>query len=315
MQTIEFKQVFQAHIQQFLSPMDLINLPQICQHGSPFITTKICIKTIVVTKIEQVLKNFFKDDYEYFMRMMQDHDMIIAGPFIFQCIMGENIEKIFELIFEKNILEKIKREIDQKNYFITGTQMIKSSDSDIKIYISLNRDVSDLHNLDVHKNYWSPNKLYIHRLIDMCWKVMSYESAILDPRSLIKYYDMGFKIIKDDRMLSDTEIKDGLIKCLNIAYYDRLDYKIDEKIKKYLERDTWYVLKEPILWSNGEQYIIRRSTGIYKRLDSSLQIFYIEICKHKCITRYVFPDREHFHIERDFKNCGKENVIFLNDFI
>jgi len=314
MQTIEFKHVFQEHIQPFLSLIDLINLTQICQHGSPFIATKICIKTIIITKIEQVLKNMFKDDHDFFMWMMREHNMIITGPFIFQCVMGEEITKEFELIFEKNIFEEIETKIYQKKYIFLAKRTFKLPNN-IRIDISHDRNVDNLHSLDVHKNYWSPNKLYIHRLIDMSWKIMIYESIILDPRSLIKYYDMGFKIIKDDRALSNTEVRDELIKCLNIAYYDLLDYTTDEKIKKYLERDTWYALREPTLWSNGEQYIIRRSTGIYKRLDSSLQIFYIEICRHKCITRYTFPDREHFHIERVFKNCGKENVIFLNDFI
>lgn len=329
MQSTELKQIFPQHIQHHLSPIDLINLIQVSRHLSSFVTTKTCSK-IITTRIKKVLERMFGQDLEWFLQIMQEHNMALYGRFIFDCVLGREVDSDIEdlqmYVILDNMSDELARKLDQKEYKYNPEMMAilfpfrghrKFQTLMLWVVISPDRDAEKMNNLDIQKNFWCPGKLYVHKLFDICTKEMSYDNALSSPWYVMKYYNMGFKFTKDGKVLTDVEVKNGLLKFLDIEYYDRIDHRIDERIQEYLKRDAWYAMKEPIVWSSGDNYVVRRSTGVYKKFAGRGEICNMTACINEdCLFRFVFPGVEHHNHYRSFTDsCETQSLVVVNGLV
>jgi len=315
MQSTEFKQIFQQHIKPHLQPSDLINLIQVSHHLSTFITLKNCIKCIT-TKIKQALKEMLKQNYDWFIQIMQDHNMLISGSFIFDCVSGNGeIRDRGVCVILDCMTNELREKLNKKNYkYDSNLEIIlqPNSISESLIDVSFDRNIKNLHELDIHKNYWSPSKLYFHKLFDVCSKEISYE--LLNPYDVRKYNELGFKFTKNRKVMTDADIKNELLQYFDIEYYNKCDHKADSRIQEYLKKDAWYQLKEPIVWSCGDKYIVKRSTFVYKNVINLVDHAIIP-CGAKCLARLIFPDILHFNHSQSHDPREKHKLIIVNDLV
>uniref|UniRef100_A0A6C0C5Y3 F-box domain-containing protein n=1 Tax=viral metagenome TaxID=1070528 RepID=A0A6C0C5Y3_9ZZZZ len=304
---LQFGQILQNHILNKLSPLDWIHIMQTSKYYSSLVPAKKCIDYIN-TKIKDTLKIIFSKDYDWIMQLMIEYDMYVSGRFIWQCVIGvEMIQQIRLNIGGKH--HNIHQMLIEKGYIGSCDRICaKHTPSGAEIYIAYD---SNKNCVDLFNNNWRPTKLYFPGLFDAHLAEVNYDILCSHyVKHFMSYYKIGYKFVKEGHILSDTEVRQGMNKFLNVERWDRVtDY--DTAIRNQIESDPWYKLVKPIVWSNGYSYIVRYCKNAYW---THCNIDFKKVCDSECLSSFVYPGVKHFHFRSFAKLPHKQDMIILNDF-